>query len=644
MKTIAVIGEGALADLASEQLASSYEVIHAKAAGDGTAGAQIALLLQDGWNASFYRENRKKLGGVPRLYAYMSFGEAVIGPFEEDGWKGCVYCASVRRLMAGRDRKEMWDLTERLDETGSSRDAWATRAAMEQVIHVIGDEIRLSLSGKPVRSEGAVYLMNLKTLSGSWHSFLADPFCKVCGTPEEDSPELARIRLEPSPKISEDSYRCRSMSELSHVLFKDYLDGKTGIFNEKTVDLSTPFADAIINLPLFGGNEGTAGRTLSYEASGMTAILEGLERYCGMLPRGKKPVIRDSYSQLSEYAIDPRTVGVHAPENYEQPGFPFKPFRPDRKMSWVWGYSFLQERPVLVPELLAYYSLGCGHKGGYVYETSNGCAVGGSLEEAVFHGIMEVAERDSFLITWYAKLPLRKVDPRSAGDEELNLMLDRMEFVSGYELHLFRSTMEHGIPSIWTVVKNRNDSGMNVMCAAGAHLDPVKAVKSAVFELAGMMGGLGEKLEHSRERYENMLADGSLVKKMEDHGMLYGLKEAEERLGFLLNDTRPMLTFEEAFGRTPVRSDLKEDLEDVLGRFKERKMDVIVVDQTAPELKRNGLHCVKVLIPGMLPMTFGHHLTRVTGLERVLKVPAELGYYPKPLTMAELNPYPHPFP
>ncbi len=73
-------------------------------------------------------------------------------------------------------------------------------------------------------------------------------------------------------------------------------------------------------------------------------------------------------------------------------------------MDWVWGYSFLKERPILIPELLAYYSL--GYEEGFVYETSNGCALGGSLEEAIFYGIMEIVERDSFLMTWYAELAL----------------------------------------------------------------------------------------------------------------------------------------------------------------------------------------------------------------------------------------------
>jgi len=55
------------------------------------------------------------------------------------------------------------------------------------------------------------------------------------------------------------------------------------------------------------------------------------------------------------------------------------------------------------------------------------------------------------------------------------------------------------------------------------------------------------------------------------------------------------------------------------------------------------LHCVKVLIPGMLPMTFGHHLTRLSGLERVLRIPAQLGYTGQPLTFDRLNQHPHPF-
>ncbi len=403
-----------------------------------------------------------------------------------------------------------------------------------------------------------------------------------------------------------------------------------------------PFADVLVNMPLFGADEGVAGRSNSYEMSELTAILEGLERYCGIEPRGKRKVVRDSYHNLENQALNPTTVGLHEKDQYEKPHFPFKPFNPDDPMNWVWGYSFLQERPILVPELLAYYSLGYGE--GFVYETSNGCALGGSLEEAIFHAIMEVVERDSFLLTWYARLPLPRLDLSSANDKELQLMVDRIREVAGYDLHFYNSTMEHGIPSVWAVAKNRKSKGVNLICAAGANPDPVRAVKSAIYELAGMMYRHDEKLEENRQKYEEMLQDPFAVRTMEDHGMLYGLPEAEERLNFLLDDRRPLRTFAEEFKQPPANTDLKDDLQDILNRFRRLNLEVIVVDQTTPITKRNGLFCVKVLIPGMLPMTFGHHLTRVKGLERVLRVPMQLGFKKMPLSFEQLNPYPHPFP
>ena len=70
-----------------------------------------------------------------------------------------------------------------------------------------------------------------------------------------------------------------------------------------------------------------------------------------------------------------------------------------------------------------------------MYETSNGCAIGGSLEEAIFHGILEIVERDAFLLTWYAKLPLPRLDLSSANDTELQLMIQRLRTITGYELH-----------------------------------------------------------------------------------------------------------------------------------------------------------------------------------------------------------------
>lgn len=641
-----IIGEGLLAKFVKHELSKQYVVIwHSNLDAAIPENIQVALVLNDGWNPQLHKQAEESLrqAGIPWLRAFIAFGIGMIGPLSQKGIPGCSQCADLRRLMAGRDRQEMREMQHKLQESGGTRtDAAASRLGLLQMARLVGAETKLVIEGKQSNVDKHVLLMNMKTLSTSRHSFLPDPLCAICGKLPEDSPVAAEITLQPSPKVSPDSYRSRSIDELSHFLTKDYLDQQIGFLNNKMIDLVPPFADVSVNLPMVIGDEGAAGRTNSYAVSELTAILEALERYCGIEPRGKKTVVYDSYNNVREQALNPLELGVHAKEHYEQPHFPFQPFDPDRPINWVWGYSFLQERSILVPELLAYYSLGCGK--GFVYETSNGCALGGSLEEAVMYGILEVVERDSFLLTWYAQLVLPRLDPYSSNDDELKLMIDRARAAGGYDIYLYNATMENRIPSVFALAKNRKHSGLNIICAGGAHPDPIRATKSAIHELAGMMLTLDEKFEKGKEEYKKMLNDSSLVKKMDDHGMLFGLPETEERLQFLLNDNRPLKSFQEEFSSKEKHADLTENLTEIMQTFRRLNLDIIVVDQTTPEIKKNGLHCVKVIIPGMLPMTFGHHLTRVSGLERVLNVPMELGYTKQPLTIEQLNPYPHPFP
>lgn len=643
---VTVVGHGDLAELVCSQLSPLYPIRRmSDFKEDVPEHTQLILVLHDGWHPSVHREAEQVLRstGIPWLRGFVAFGEGVIGPLVRAESPGCSQCADMRRLLGGRDRKEMWMLQRFLDESGGiAHDTWASRSGLIQMSCLIAAESQKVLQASKCSLEERMLLIGMKTLASKSHFFLPDPLCPVCGSIPDDSRELARLSLKSSPKISRNVHRSRSINELKAFLLSDYLDYRTGFLNGKMMDLVSPFADVSVNLPMFGQDETTAGRTHSYADSKLTAIMEGLERYCGMAPRGKRTVIRDSYRHVAEHALHPVSVGLYAEEQYAKPGFPFEPFDPDQPIEWVWGYSFTHEAPILVPQLLAYYSSSCGN--GFVYETSNGCALGGSLEEAILYGMMEVVERDSFLLTWYAQLPLPRLDLSSANDSEMDLMVDRIRVVAGYEVYLYNATMENGIPSIWAMAKNRNSKGLNLVCAAGAHPDPVKAAKSAIHELSGMLLTLNEKLETQREKYMQMLLDPSLVRVMDDHAMLYGLKEAEERLHFLLDDSRPLRTFEESFHRAPSHSDLTEELKGILRTFRELRLDVIVVDQTTPELWRNGLHCVKVLIPGMLPMTFGYHLTRLTGLERVLKVPAELGYVKQPLLKEQLNPHPHPFP
>ena len=103
----------------------------------------------------------------------------------------------------------------------------------------------------------------------------------------------------------------------------------------------------------------------------------------------------------------------------------------------------------------------------------------------------------------------------------------------------------------------------------------------------------------------------------------------------------------DAFGtseRQPVTSDLLDDVTALISHYVARGMDVVVVDQTTPEHRAGGFCCAKVIMPGMLPMTFGHHFRRCAGFPRLRDAPGMLGFREHPVEDNEVNPYPHPFP
>ncbi|KPV43404.1 TOMM precursor leader peptide-binding protein [Alicyclobacillus ferrooxydans] len=708
---VLVVGDGVFADMVCRRLLEE-KLCHLSRQSDFSSNVppdlDLALVLDDAWHpaAHIAAEQVFRGRGIPWLRGFVSFGTGVVGPLVRPSHAGCSQCADWRTLMTESDRREMLQIRMQLGNGGVvlARDVWGTRTGLTQMAILLIREVGQAL--RDVENDSSVIdceacsvidhliCVNMKTLETTRHFVLPNASCPVCGALPEDTSDAAVIQLEPSPKLDAQSYRSRSMDDLQETLVHDYLDSRSGLFNAKVQDLITPYAAVSINLPLMMGDEGTSGRSHSYKECEPIAILEGLERFCGLEPRGKRTTVVDSYANLQADALNPASVGLHEPSQYARPTFPFQALSKDLPMEWVWGYSLTKERPILVPKQLAYYSLGCD--GGFVYETSNGCALGGTRMEAVFHGILEVVERDAFLLTWYAQLPLPRVDLSSYPDSELQWMIARLRTVAGYDLHFFNATMENGIPTVFAIAKNRRSYGLNLMCSAGSHVDPMRATKSAIQETAGMLLRFDEKLETKRAEYLQMLRDSSYVRQMDDHSMLYGLPEAEERLGFLLREKRPVQSFEEAFGvgnssgeasgtgpaneadrvgaangtgpangadgvgaasgtgpengvdgvgvASGRHRDLTDDLKDLLAVFRRLNMDVIVVDQTSPEISRNGLSCVKVIIPGMLPMTFGHHLTRLEGLDRVLTVPMKLGYTTKPLNRKDLNPYPHPFP
>ncbi|MGR6919176.1 TOMM precursor leader peptide-binding protein [[Actinomadura] parvosata] len=647
MRDVALIGRGILCDAIAEEL-DGWSVRRYATAEHVSGAPALMIAADDSWNTARTAEVREAATdlGISWLRVRAELGRVVIGPFETPGQAGCVSCAERRRRRARTDQAGHRAIWQRHRTALRERPSpWLTSLGAAVVAELVAAEAALlSEGGRAPHTRRAFFVVNLERLDVSLHAFLPDAFCGTCGDAPTDSAELARLSLAPRSMHRAGSLRTREVSGELPELESLYVDAECGVIGELADWTAGGLAVTSARVSARGGGEVSGyGRAHTRAASRLVALLEGLERYGGA-PGARRTVVHASYAEVADNALDPRTLGLYPPERYRLPGFGYRPFHPAEPCDWVWGYSFARKEPILVPKSCAFYQHGdtADHDRGLVYEISNGCALGGSLEEAILHAILEVAERDAFLLTWYCRLPAPRIDVGAAVDRRLPLWHAALEADSGYMVALHDISVEQGIPCVWAMAVNpREDGRPATVSAAGSSLDPERAIANALAELAPDIEPLADRYTREADRAQQMLADPRLVRDMDDHSLLYAHPAASRRLSFLTGSTgvrKPadMGAFDGA--------DLTRALAETVRRYVDTGLDVIVIDQTGSEHRAGGFACVKVLIPGTLSMTFGHDNRRVDGLPRLLTMPRLLGYRARDLAPGELNLDPHPFP
>ncbi|WBP90310.1 TOMM precursor leader peptide-binding protein [Kitasatospora cathayae] len=469
-------------------------------------------------------------------------------------------------------------------------------------------------------------------LTLSRHGFLTDPHCPACSAVPIDTEQGARILREPRPKLSPESSRVRLLDPSG--LDATYVDGQSGLIPSITAyaQHSFPFTEAVLAVPGVTMEAAGYGRTRDFVSARAIAVAESLERLAAYAP-SKRTSVTASYAEVAEDAIDPRSLGLYPDDRFGVPGFPYREFTEDAVTNWVWGHSFGQDRPVLVPESFVYYRLRLsGGEAGFACEISSGCALGGCYEEAVLHGILEVAERDAFLMAWYGRTPLPEIDPATVPDRRIALVAERIER-QGYRVRVFDTTREHGIPSFWTFAEDVTGTERpRAVSTGGSGLRPTEAILAALHELSqtveyvtvlALDPGWLDRARHLADHPDDVLS-------MADHLLCAANPATFDRYSFLTDDP-VALTWQQGLERWnwPRNTDIGADLDESVRRFAAAGMDVVAVDTTSTEQASGGFRCVKVIAPGSVPMTFGHTARRVTGLPRLPQV---------------RNPHPHPFP
>jgi ribosomal protein S12 methylthiotransferase accessory factor len=377
------------------------------------------------------------------------------------------------------------------------------------------------------------------------------------------------------------------------------------------------------------------GRTKSLAGSKYTCCLEMLERYCGMVPQFKTNIFgsyEDVQKAYDDEVISPETLHLSEQTAFDGTYYINK-YNPKKQYYWTECLNLKNRTKVLLPEQAIYYDNQLlRDEERYLYETSNGTALGGSLEEAIIYALLELIERDSFLVYWYTKMVPPKIDMYNEEDEEICMLIAAMER-RGYQIHLFDITLETGIPTVWAMAVNEQQNPrLKVYNAAGCHLDARQAAKSALVEVVSSSVIYEKQLEKERDDLMSLLNNPTGVVSMEDHVRYYALEEHFSSFSHLVCNLEGRLCT--TFTDMNARSNLAFNYLDIIRRIGKHHRDIYVANVGNYVSEKLGLFVTKIIVPSMQPMTFGVQNERLNK-PRLSKFLTEGG---------EINNAPHPFP
>lgn len=383
-------------------------------------------------------------------------------------------------------------------------------------------------------------------------------------------------------------------------------------------------------------NRSTGGTALTKDAALAKAIGESVERYCSDMC-DVDDVLLIPYAHVRREATDPRRFVLFHPEQYREPGFQFAQVSDETIIGWVQGFSLTRNEPTLVPASQVHQTY-IPRSREELFESNpvSGYACGNTIEEAIFGGICEVIERDSFMIFWYNRLPIPALDLRSFASEEIKQSLDRYHCAP---VRIFCSdiTTDTGIPAALAVMTSQRPGWPAAVVATAADLDRERAITRALQELAANHLFIRATMESGQHQVPRTPAE---VIDQEDHGLFYASPERLRNLDVVL---RPRWVRDAKDFQSCASDDLMENIETCVRRLAELDLEVIVVELTTPDVKELGFRVVKVLIPGMQPIDFGMRWPHLGG-RRIYESPVRMRYRSTPARMWELNLSPHPFP
>lgn len=385
-----------------------------------------------------------------------------------------------------------------------------------------------------------------------------------------------------------------------------------------------------------GTNRYSGGIDYTPEGALAAAIGEAAERYAAAyVPEDH--MLMASAEELGRAAVDPHAFALFHDSQYDAPGFHFTRFTTSTRVRWTPGYSLPDGAPVFLPTQLVHLLSGDLMDDTPIgYATSSGMACGPTMEEAILSGLLEVIERDAFQLTWYNRLSLPILDMR---DDPVLMQLDAEFFApTGLHYRVIDLSVFLGVPTALGIV--RESQGGPAFAAGAASATTMRhAVRKALREAFQTR----TFARHLRSDFPDWAcADPNQVVDFDEHVLFH----AYPGTGFAHSaDFVDASTQQVGISEIPsiCGSSVTENIRAIVGRLADLGIETYVVNITPPDLLAAGLHAVTVVCPRLCRLDVAYPL-RYLGGKRLYHAAHDLGLHARPLTIADLNPDPHPFP
>lgn len=374
-----------------------------------------------------------------------------------------------------------------------------------------------------------------------------------------------------------------------------------------------------------GGSGTTAPRARA------AAIGEAVERYSACCVDPDALVVA-SARELGPAAVDPASFALYSTRQYASPRFPYVPFDADTRIAWVEATALADATPAWLPAQLVY--LGDFRDEPRICRaTSSGLACHVSRSEATLAALLEVLERDAFMLTWKARLSWPLLDWRA--NEELAEFERTFLRPTGLRARAVDLSRVWDVPCTAAVVRSdlAGTAPLGVGAAAGATVE--RAVTKALDEAARV-----RTWAEALHRYAEPAPEPGDIRDFDDHIRFYADRRNADRVAFLDGSTRRR----DVARVPPVRgASAEERIAELCMRLGRRSASAFAVDVTPPDVHDAGVTVVRVVAPELCALDVEHRAP-LRGGRRLYDEPRRLGLRGGTLAEDELNPDPHPFP